>query len=148
MLYGQFRRAENEKRVAFSRDLVLSGRRNLREDPQRALLLLQEAQRLVPAANLCEQPNEWSLEPEGHQGGFGAAAFSSDGSRVLTASDDGTARLWPSWCWDPEAFAKLDVGCTLTCEECRTFLDEDLICTGEPVLTASGTAPADAVTAH
>ena len=77
-----------------------------------------------------------------------AAAFSPDGSRVLTVSDDNTVRLWPSWRWDPEAFAELDVGRTLTCEERRTFLHEDLTCTGEPVPTTSGTAHADAFTAH
>ncbi|HZH76830.1 MAG TPA: TIR domain-containing protein, partial [Archangium sp.] len=99
-LYRQFQRAEKEKRVAFSRELVLSARQGLREDPQRSLLLLQEAQRLAPVETLGEQLDAWSLEPGllvlWDQAGIGIinAWFSPDGARVLTASYDGTARLW------------------------------------------------------
>jgi WD40 repeat protein len=118
VLYQQFRRAEvssqraeensrradRERRVALSRELVLSARQNLREDPQRALLLLQEAQRIASVDdravdNLAETLDAWSQEPcllalRGHQDSLGSIAVSPDGSRILTASRDGTARLW------------------------------------------------------
>jgi WD40 repeat protein len=35
----------------------------------------------------------------GHQGAVNSAVFSPDGTRILTASDDNTAKLWPT----PEA---------------------------------------------
>ena len=120
-----------------SRELVLSARQNIREDPQRALLLLQEAQRHAPVDNLGEILDAWSQEPgllvlRGHRDAVRQATFRPDGARVLTASEDGTARLWPSWRWDPEAFARLDVSRTLTCEERRTFLHEDISCPEAP----------------
>ena len=31
---------------------------------------------------------------EGHTSGVNTAAFNQDGSRIVTASDDGTARVW------------------------------------------------------
>ena len=34
------------------------------------------------------------LRLEGHEGGVNSAAFSPDGTRIVTASDDGTARVW------------------------------------------------------
>ncbi len=104
VLYQQFKRAERERRVALTRELVLSARQNTREDPQRALLLLQEAQRVASVDNLAvdnlgETLDAWSQEPcllvlRGHQDIVSSVAFSPDGSRVLTASSDGTARLW------------------------------------------------------
>ncbi len=99
LLYLQFQRAKEKERVAFSRELVLSARQNMREDPQRSLLLLQEAQHHAPVDNLSEQLDAWSEEPcllvlRGHQGPILEAVFSPNGERVLTASKDGTARLW------------------------------------------------------
>ncbi len=99
LLYGQYQRADQEKRVAFSRELVLSARQNLLADPQRSLLLLQEAQRRAPVDNLGELLDTWSQQLcmrvlRGHREGIHQAAFSPDGARVLTASFDGTARVW------------------------------------------------------
>jgi WD40 repeat protein len=67
----------------------------------------------------------------GHSKPVVAVAFSPDGSRIVTASDDHSARLWPSWRWDPVAFARLDVGRQLTCDERRDFLHEKLDCAPE-----------------
>jgi WD40 repeat protein len=39
---------------------------------------------------------EWLLVLSGHEDGVRSAAFSRDGSRVITASDDHTARIWNS----------------------------------------------------
>ncbi|MEI6428542.1 MAG: hypothetical protein WCO45_09175, partial [Pseudanabaena sp. ELA607] len=33
-------------------------------------------------------------ELKGHTGGVSSANFSADGSKIVTASDDGTARVW------------------------------------------------------
>jgi WD40 repeat protein len=35
-----------------------------------------------------------TLELEGHEGTVNSAVFSPDGKRIVTASDDGTARIW------------------------------------------------------
>ncbi len=37
--------------------------------------------------------DRWSRS-EGHHGGLNAAAFSPDGRRIVTSSEDGTARIW------------------------------------------------------
>ena len=38
--------------------------------------------------------NEHLLMPRGHTGGFNSASYSQDGRRIVTASDDGTAKVW------------------------------------------------------
>ncbi|RKH74037.1 TIR domain-containing protein [Corallococcus interemptor] len=104
-----------EKRVALSRELALSARQNISEDPQRALLLLQEAQRLAPVDNLGEILDAWSQEPCLRvlrvQGGFlFSARFNRDASRILTFSDDNIARLWDASSGKPIANLKGTVG--------------------------------------
>jgi WD40 repeat protein len=92
LLYRQSQRS-------LSRELVLSARQSLSENSQRSLLLLQEAQHLAPVDNLGEHLDVWSQEPNlfvlrGHGSSVTGATFSPDGASVLTASGDGTARLW------------------------------------------------------
>ncbi|HLL81043.1 MAG TPA: hypothetical protein VK420_00275 [Longimicrobium sp.] len=69
----------------------------------------------------------------GHGNTVDMAAFSPDGLRIGTASLDGTARLWACpLCAPPgELFAraeKLVEDRTLTCDERRTYLHEELTC--------------------
>jgi WD40 repeat protein len=72
------------------------------EDPTTAVLLLREVSVLRDepdwrraALHLLQQPLSRALLV-GHRGPVRAIAMSPDGTRVLTASDDGTARLWSS----------------------------------------------------
>ena len=37
---------------------------------------------------------QYIIALEGHEGRVGSAAFSPDGARIVTASDDNAARLW------------------------------------------------------
>jgi WD40 repeat protein len=77
----------------------MNARLNVGVDPQRVLLLLKEAQRLGPVDHFGEVMDEWARDPcravlRGHKGSVRTAAFSADGQRVVTASSDGTARVW------------------------------------------------------
>lgn len=88
-----------QSQASRSRELVLTARQNVREDPQRSLLLLQEAQRLAPVDDLAEILDIWSKEPcelvlRGHRGWVFDTAISPDGTRLLTSSEDDVARLW------------------------------------------------------
>lgn len=60
----------------------------------------------------------------GHSSRVTAVSFSPSGDRVLTASDNRTACIWPDWRWEPSAFAELDMGRELTEEERQEFLHE------------------------
>ena len=68
-----------------------------------ALALLGESLRLQPADNpaagvtfqlLTESRTGSSLRLRGHHGAINSAAYSPDGGKIVTASDDGTARIW------------------------------------------------------
>jgi len=82
-----------------SRELAGMALRELASDPQAALLLLQEAYRTAPAAMVDVAMRRYHSYPgrvtfKGHSGSVTSAAFSPDGRRVVTASLDGTARIW------------------------------------------------------
>ena len=70
-------------------------------DNRCALLLAREAVRLVDRTETVSRLHEAVGEPQksvilaGHGvQGVASAVFSPDGTRVLSGSDDGTARLW------------------------------------------------------
>ena len=61
---------------------------------------------------------------KGHQGAVNAVAFSPDGQRIVIASSDGTARIWPiSIPLLPEALRNATTDC-LTPSQRQTYLLE------------------------
>jgi WD40 repeat protein/basic membrane lipoprotein Med (substrate-binding protein (PBP1-ABC) superfamily)/transcriptional regulator with XRE-family HTH domain len=98
--------AQNEQRVSFSRELAAAAVSNLDVDPERSILLAMNAVSLT-----YDFDKTWAAETEdalrrallasrleytlrGHANRILAVAYSPDGARVATASDDGTARIW------------------------------------------------------
>ncbi|MBX3398254.1 MAG: protein kinase [Gemmataceae bacterium] len=80
----------NEKKVAFQ--VYSTGESDIRDPSQ----LLQS---IAPSLAVRLQPiEEWPQRPMGNVGpGFvHAASFSPDGMRIVTCSDDGTAKIWDS----------------------------------------------------
>ncbi len=102
---AQRTRAESEAAAARSLALVAASREAVREDwPLRGLLLAREAVRVDPTSAEAvrqlyavledrERPSEIAIL-RGHGGEVRTVALLASGSRVLTAGDDGTARLW------------------------------------------------------
>lgn len=98
--------AQEQQRIAFSRELAAAAVNNLELDPERSILLALEAVTTtydvdktwtVDAENALRQALQASrlqLTLHGHAAGVGKAVFSPDGSLVATTSDDGTARIW------------------------------------------------------
>ena len=93
--------AEEQARFAHSRELAASALAELEIDPGRSVELALEAAELEPTQE-AETALRRALPAQrrllevlaGHTGSVVSAAFSPDGTRVVTASDDGTARIW------------------------------------------------------
>ena len=100
--------AQEQQRVASSRELAAAAISNLDIDPERSILLALEAvsatysvdkSSTLEAENALRQGLQAShieLTLRGHTDLVSAAVFSPDGTRIATASDDGTARIWDS----------------------------------------------------
>jgi len=89
----------HERNLARSRELAGAALRELRSDPQAALLLLQSAFRAAPTEMVDEGLRQYHQYPgrvtlKGHSASVTSAAFNRGGQRVVTASLDGTARIW------------------------------------------------------
>ena len=94
-------RRRGATRFAHSRELAASALAELEIDPGRSVELALEAAELEPTQE-AETALRRALPAQrrllevlaGHTGSVVSAAFSPDGTRVVTASDDGTARIW------------------------------------------------------
>jgi WD40 repeat protein len=103
-LLDRVRRESAVRAAALGREeglrLALQSAAVLRENPGQALLLAIEAARrdpslsannaLIGALERCHE----RVRLFGHEGSLNQASFSPDGSRVVTASHDRTARIW------------------------------------------------------
>ena len=92
--------AERQRRLALSNELAAHATSQLRIDPELSVLLAIEAVE-TSATPLAQDALRQSLLEcriravmRDHLGHVSSAAFSPDGQRIVTASQDGTARLW------------------------------------------------------
>jgi len=92
-------RAESEKRLAVSRELSIAAVNNLGVDPERSILLALQAldqsdtQEAQDALHRAIQASRLQLTIR-HADVVEAVAYSPDGTRLATASKDGTAKIW------------------------------------------------------
>ena len=92
--------AIQQERLARSRELTASAMLQLTVDPEQSVLLALQAisSSYTPDAdNALRQAlgeNRLLASLKGHQTWVSGAVFSRDGKRILTASGDGTARIW------------------------------------------------------
>ena len=94
------KRQQQAERVAASREIAAYAREALDVYPMRSLLLAREAARIRPTTQALNALHQALLGTDertfllGHERPVRAAAFSPDGTRIVTASDDKTARVW------------------------------------------------------
>ncbi len=92
--------ARRQRAIAQSRELASQAMSQLDQDPERGLLLAVEAARRASTSQATDALRRALTESrvrirlEGHRGPVLEVAFSSDGTRLVTAGSDGTARVW------------------------------------------------------
>lgn len=98
--------AQHQSIIASVRELSSQANSSLDVDPERSILLALEAiqktytadQTVLPEAEealrSALQASRVELTLRGHIGDIWSAVFSPDGTRIATASDDGTAKIW------------------------------------------------------
>ena len=99
-------RAEEIARIAMAQSLAATAAMNLETDPERSLLLATESVRIMSEANETVLPlsnsvlrqsiikSKVRLTLTGHDGLVKSAAYNPNGRRIVTASEDKTAKVW------------------------------------------------------
>ena len=102
----QRQQAEEIARIAIAQSLAATASMNLETDPELSLLLATKSIRIMSEANetvlslsntVLRQSiikSRVRLTLTGHEDSVRSAAYSPDGSRILTASNDKTAKVW------------------------------------------------------
>ena len=94
--------AEEQAKIAFSRELAAAALSNLDKDPERSALLVLQALDAAQTLDAVEAlhfilPNlRVKQVMVGHWDQINAVDWSPDNARIVTGSDDGTARVWDS----------------------------------------------------
>ncbi|MDE3089474.1 MAG: PQQ-binding-like beta-propeller repeat protein, partial [Chloroflexota bacterium] len=100
------RAAEQQRLIATSRELSAASLNNLNVDPELSILLASRAVSLtysidrtvlpeaLDAMHRAVQSSRTQLVLTGHTDEVNGVAFSPDGTRIATASDDNTAKVW------------------------------------------------------
>ncbi|MGW1072308.1 nSTAND1 domain-containing NTPase [Streptomyces sp. NPDC002537] len=99
MAFQQSRVADDQRRIAESRELAARAHGMMREQPEAAMLLALSAYRRSPTTEarsslLSTYAQYPGSQLTGHADDIWAVGFSPDSRMVATASDDHTAKLW------------------------------------------------------
>ncbi|WP_309890828.1 TIR domain-containing protein [Archangium sp.] len=98
-IFSFWKQARQERDVALSRELTANALLELKEDPQRSLLLIQQAYRIAPTEHVAKALSAWQLEPallvlRDTTNLVSLARFHPDGSRIIAANSEGLVRIW------------------------------------------------------
>ncbi|EPX62045.1 hypothetical protein D187_009948 [Cystobacter fuscus DSM 2262] len=98
-IFSFWKEAQQERDVSLSRELTANALLEIKEDPQRSLLLVQRAHLIAPTEHVARALSAWELEPallvvRDTTSIFGRPDFHPDGSRIIAPNSHGTVRIW------------------------------------------------------
>ncbi|HEX5751644.1 MAG TPA: TIR domain-containing protein [Archangium sp.] len=98
-IFSFWREARQERDESLSRELTANALLELKEEPQRSLLLIQQAYRIAPTEQVARALSAWELEPallvlRDTTNLVSRAGFHPDGTRIILSNSEGTVRIW------------------------------------------------------